>query len=224
MNDWEAFCSSGRLDMRSTVKWVLPPNSHCSISRKMTESAFRSRVADPRNNLRCVKGADLFTTVCVIPGHDTNLLVYGSTAWCCRLRRRAGYSMQSKLTKSIGLRDGGLIGTMVYRFARVGAAVTMKLGDYFQHRNAGGSVGRKSQQASQGALPSQSRGYLNAMKFGYGWKYTRLFQSGFCHQTLSTYLLVDLKSCHPSAIYNNPYGSLDRLEDIRLKPEVSTAP
>ena len=34
----------------------------------------------------------------------------------------------------IGLRDRALIGTMVYSFARVGATVTMKVGDYFQHR------------------------------------------------------------------------------------------
>jgi site-specific recombinase XerD len=34
----------------------------------------------------------------------------------------------------IGLRDRALIGTMVYSFARVGAAVTLKVGDYFQHR------------------------------------------------------------------------------------------
>ncbi len=34
----------------------------------------------------------------------------------------------------IGLRDRALIGAMVYSFARVGAAVTMKVGDYFQHR------------------------------------------------------------------------------------------
>ena len=34
----------------------------------------------------------------------------------------------------IGLRDRALIGTMVYSLARVGAAVTMKVGDYFQHR------------------------------------------------------------------------------------------
>jgi integrase/recombinase XerD len=37
-------------------------------------------------------------------------------------------------TSLIGLRDRALIGTMVYSFARVGAAVTMKVGDYFQHR------------------------------------------------------------------------------------------
>jgi len=34
----------------------------------------------------------------------------------------------------IGLRDRALIGTMVYSFARVGAVITMKVGDYFQHR------------------------------------------------------------------------------------------
>src|SRR6202011_5205898 len=34
----------------------------------------------------------------------------------------------------IGLRDRALIGTMVYSFARVGATVAMRVGDYFQHR------------------------------------------------------------------------------------------
>ncbi len=34
----------------------------------------------------------------------------------------------------IGLRDRALIGAMVYSFARVGAVVTMRVGDYFQHR------------------------------------------------------------------------------------------
>ena len=34
----------------------------------------------------------------------------------------------------IGLRDRALIATMVYSFARVGATVTMRVGDYFQHR------------------------------------------------------------------------------------------
>ncbi len=34
----------------------------------------------------------------------------------------------------IGLRDRALTGTMVYSFARVGATVTMRVGDYFQHR------------------------------------------------------------------------------------------
>jgi len=35
----------------------------------------------------------------------------------------------------IGVRDRALIGTMVYSFARVGAAISMRVGDYFQHRN-----------------------------------------------------------------------------------------
>jgi len=34
----------------------------------------------------------------------------------------------------IGVRDRALIGVMVYSFARVGATVTMRVGDYFQHR------------------------------------------------------------------------------------------
>jgi integrase/recombinase XerD len=37
-------------------------------------------------------------------------------------------------TTLIGLRDRALIGVMVYSFARVGAAVTMRVGDFFQHR------------------------------------------------------------------------------------------
>ncbi len=36
----------------------------------------------------------------------------------------------------IGLRDRALIGLMVYSFARVGATVTMRVGDYFQHRKS----------------------------------------------------------------------------------------
>ena len=37
-------------------------------------------------------------------------------------------------TTLIGLRDRVLIGVMVYSFARVGAAVAMRVGDFFQHR------------------------------------------------------------------------------------------
>ncbi len=38
------------------------------------------------------------------------------------------------ITTLIGLRDRALIGMMVYSFAGVGATVTMRVGDYFQHR------------------------------------------------------------------------------------------
>ncbi len=37
-------------------------------------------------------------------------------------------------TTLIGLRDRAPIAIMVYSFTRVGAAVTMRVGDYFQHR------------------------------------------------------------------------------------------
>jgi integrase len=37
-------------------------------------------------------------------------------------------------TTLIGIRDRALIGVMVYSFARVGAAVSMRVGDLFQHR------------------------------------------------------------------------------------------
>jgi hypothetical protein len=106
MNDGEAFCSRGRFDMRSTVKSVFPPNSYCSTSRKPTDSAFRSHVAVPRNNLRASR-ARIFLTLCV------SFPVTTRTFWCMvpllvlSSEKAAGYSMQSKLTKSIGLRDGG---------------------------------------------------------------------------------------------------------------------
>jgi integrase/recombinase XerD len=57
----------------------------------------------------------------------------------------------------IGLRDHALIGTMVYSFARVGAAVTMKVGDYFQHRKRWWlRLHEKRRQAPRGAMPSES--------------------------------------------------------------------
>jgi integrase len=36
-------------------------------------------------------------------------------------------------TTLMGLRDRALIAVMVYSFARVGAAVTMRVSDYFEH-------------------------------------------------------------------------------------------
>jgi integrase/recombinase XerD len=39
-----------------------------------------------------------------------------------------------EITTLIGLRDRALIGVMVYSFTRVGAAVSMRVGDLFQHR------------------------------------------------------------------------------------------
>jgi integrase len=42
-------------------------------------------------------------------------------------------------TTLMGQRDRALIGTMLYSFARVSAAVTMEVGDYFQHRTESGS-------------------------------------------------------------------------------------
>jgi hypothetical protein len=38
------------------------------------------------------------------------------------------------VTDEIELRDRALIGTMVYSSARMGARVSMRVGDYFQHR------------------------------------------------------------------------------------------
>jgi site-specific recombinase XerD len=39
------------------------------------------------------------------------------------------------ITKSVGLRDCALIGLMVYSFARIGAALAMKVEDVFVKRN-----------------------------------------------------------------------------------------
>src|SRR6266851_2612276 len=67
----------------------------------------------------------------------------------------------------IGLRDRALIGTMVYSFARVGATVTMRVGDYFSApQTVMAQVARKRRQAPRGTLPSESRGVLERLGRG----------------------------------------------------------
>jgi integrase/recombinase XerD len=51
---------------------------------------------------------------------------------------------------------------MVYSFARVGAVITMKVSDYFQHPKRLASIARKRRQAPRSALPSGLEEYLNA--------------------------------------------------------------
>jgi len=53
---------------------------------------------------------------------------------CSRPRKLASCWTLSTRVRLIGVRDRALIGVMVYSFARVGATVTMRVGDYFQHR------------------------------------------------------------------------------------------
>src|ERR1700730_3221278 len=65
---------------------------------------------------------------CVAPASSWFLLL----AKQCARSRKLPDSIGSNTL--IGVRDRALIGTMVYSFARVGATVTMKVGDYFQHR------------------------------------------------------------------------------------------
>jgi site-specific recombinase XerC len=53
---------------------------------------------------------------------------------CCRLRRRALID-SINITGPVGLRDRALIGLMVSSFARIGAALGMKVEDvYTQNR------------------------------------------------------------------------------------------
>jgi hypothetical protein len=49
-------------------------NRHCSMCRKATGAAFRSRVAVARENFRWVTGEDLLTYYDSSPNDDTNLL------------------------------------------------------------------------------------------------------------------------------------------------------
>ena len=46
------------------------------------------------------------------------------------------------VSKNAGLRDRALIGVMVYSFARIGAALKMNVGDYFQNGKRGRSAAR----------------------------------------------------------------------------------
>ena len=59
-------------------------------------------------------------------------------------------------TTIIGLRDRALIGLMVYSFARIGAALGMRVDDVFsQSRRFMGSPAREPRQATCHAVPSQ---------------------------------------------------------------------
>ncbi len=50
---------------------------------------------------------------------------------CCRRRKRASCSTASMTSTVVGLRDRALIALMTFSFARVGAAVGMRVEDYF---------------------------------------------------------------------------------------------
>ena len=52
------------------------------------------------------------------------------------------------VTTAVGLRDRALIALMVYSFARIGAALAMKVEDvYVQNRRALGAAAREGRQA-----------------------------------------------------------------------------
>ena len=61
-------CLCGRV--RYAIEGEIGPalNCHCSMCRKMTGAAFRSRVAVPRKNFRWLKGEDLLTAYVSSPG------------------------------------------------------------------------------------------------------------------------------------------------------------
>ena len=60
-------------------------------------------------------------------------------------------------TTVIGLRDRALIGLMVYSFARIGAAIGMRVEDvYHAEPPLMGSLAREGRQATRHAVPSQS--------------------------------------------------------------------
>ena len=62
-------------------------------------------------------------------------------------------------TTPVGLRDRALISLMVYSFARIGAALAMRVEDvYVQNRRLWVRLHEKGRQAPRNALPPQSRG------------------------------------------------------------------
>ena len=72
-------------------------------------------------------------------------------------------------TTVIGLRDRALIGLMVYSFARIGAAIGMRVEDvYHAEPPAMGALAREGRQAARHAVPSQSRILLHEYIDGAG--------------------------------------------------------
>jgi site-specific recombinase XerC len=61
----------------------------------------------------------------------------------------------------IGLRDRGLIGLMVFSFARVGAANTLRVGDFFENEKLVAKVAGERRQAPRGPCHHSLRKYLD---------------------------------------------------------------
>ena len=71
-------CGGVRYEIEGKIGPAL--NCHCSMCRKATGAAFRSRVAVPRKNFRWLQGQDLLTSYASSPGTiRTFCKVCGST-------------------------------------------------------------------------------------------------------------------------------------------------
>jgi site-specific recombinase XerC len=69
---------------------------------------------------------------------------------------------------AIGLRDRALIGLMVYSFARIGAAIGLRVEDVYAEPADLAALAREGRQATRHALPSQSRNPLHEYLDGAG--------------------------------------------------------
>jgi integrase/recombinase XerC len=58
-----------------------------------------------------------------------------------------------EITTPAGLRDRALVGLMVYSFARIGAAIGMKVEDVFMQNRRLGTVARERRQGARDAVP-----------------------------------------------------------------------
>ena len=93
---------------------------------------------------------------------------------CSTRRRRGSSSTRSTPRPIIGLRDRALIGLMVYSFARIGAALAMRVEDvYVQNRRLWVRLHEKG--GKRHAMPCHHNleAYLHAYIDGAGWRRSR---------------------------------------------------
>jgi hypothetical protein len=90
-------CGGVRYEIDGTIGLAL--NCHCSMCRKVTGAAFRSRVAVPTKNFRWLSGEDLLTRYSSSPGTNRTF---------CRVCGATLVSLFDDNPKTIGLAMGTL--------------------------------------------------------------------------------------------------------------------
>jgi integrase/recombinase XerD len=104
-------------------------------------------------------------------------------SWC---RQSCAVACGVGVATLMGLRNRALIGVMVYSFARVGAAVTMRVGDYFEHRKRlwlrlHEKGGKRHEVPCHPSLQGYLDAYIRAAEMGgnkKGWLFRGMRRSG----------------------------------------------